>query len=141
MIYVRTYVRLYTHTHSHTHLCVWLAEDDDSGGHYVSQQECGNRLPLTIFQLPSRCAASTIFTHTHTRVHRGIYSGHIIDSWLVRVAFLLSCCVVSFCIFFFASYDFMICLSASFWTTREISFFSSVWDLGPLLLLNCSCLC
>lgn len=80
--------------------------------------------------------------HTHTLVHTpahtptDTHSGHIIDSWLsVRVAFLLSCCVVSFFFLAFFSYDFMICLSASFWTTREITlgfgglgFGASTWE-------------
>lgn len=61
------------------YVCVWGWENvednddddvDDSGSHYVSQQECGKRLPLqTIFQLPLALRCGSSFTHTHTGTH------------------------------------------------------------------------
>lgn len=156
MIYVCTYVRLSLSLH----IYIWLDdEDDDSGSHYVSQQECGKRLPQTIFQLPRRCGslcASTIFTHTYTHRHTLAHTGththtHRHTQWphnrfmAVRVAFL-SCCVVSFFLIFVVVVFLLHTILWFVWAHLfgppvKSLWVSGAWDLGPGLLLNCSCLC
>jgi len=131
-------------------------QDDDSGSHYDSQQECGKRLPdhfifSSIFWVSiggvgewrsgGALLGSKIHTphHTDTHAHQDSCIYHIIDScmWQVKNFFHVAFSLLVSVVFFPLIFSLWFVWAASFRTTREITLGYQFLAGSPTSLFLC----